>query len=76
MYRYFQCIGSHLSGYFFMQSWIHRPLTYSVSFTEMTRDHIVHVVILTQVQLQQVDLHLTVLDKHAMFNNLEMKEDI
>lgn len=42
----------------------------------MTCDHIVHVVILTQVQLQQIDLHLTVLDKHAMFDNLEKKEDI
>lgn len=51
-------------------------LTYSISFTEMTRDNIVHVVILTQVQLQQIDLHLTVLDKHAMFHNLEQKEDV
>ncbi len=57
-----------------MQSWIHRPPTYSISFTEVTCDHIVHIVILTQVQLQQIDLHLTVLDKHAMFNNLEERK--
>ena len=42
----------------------------------MTCDHIVDVVILTQIQLQQIDFHLTVLDKHAMFNHLEKKEDI
>lgn len=40
----------------------------------MTCDHIVHVVILAQVQLQQINLDLTVLDKHAMFNNLEKKK--
>jgi len=51
-------------------------LTYSISFTEMTCNNIVHVVILTQVQLQQIDFHFTVLDKHAMFNNLEQKGDI
>lgn len=59
-----------------MQNWIHITLTYSISFTEMTCDHIVHVVILAQVQLQQINLDLTVLDKHAMFNNLEKKEDV
>lgn len=37
----------------------------------MTSDHIVHVVVLTQVELQQINLNLTVFDKHAMFNNLE-----
>lgn len=57
-----------------MQNWIHITLTYSISFTEMTCDHIVHVVILAQVQLQQINLDLTVLDKHAMFNNLEKKK--
>lgn len=51
-------------------------LTYSISFTEMTCNNIVHIVILTQVQLQQIDLHFTVLDKHAMFNDLETKRDI
>jgi hypothetical protein len=51
-------------------------LTYSVSFAEMTCDHIVHVVILTQVELQQIDLHFTVLDKHAVFNHLDRKHKV
>lgn len=48
-----------------------KSLTNSVSFAEVACDHNVHVIILTQVQLQQVDLHLAVFDKHSMFNNLE-----
>lgn len=59
-----------------MQHWARITLTYSISFTEVTCDHIVHVVILTQVQLQQIYLDLTVLDEHPMFNNLEKKEDV
>lgn len=46
-------------------------LTDGVSFAEMTSDHIVHVVVLAQVELQQINLNLTVFDKHAVFNNLE-----
>ena len=42
----------------------------------MTCDDIVHVVILTQVELEQIDLNLTVLNKHAMFDHLEKKDDI
>lgn len=56
-----------------VQKWIHTALTYSVSFTKMACDHNVHVVILTHVELQQIDFNFTVLDKHAMFNNLEKK---
>lgn len=46
-------------------------LTDCVCFTEITRDRNVHVVIFAQVELKQVNFHLAVLDKHAMFNNLE-----
>lgn len=49
-------------------------LTNGISFAKMPCDHIVHVVILTQVQLQEIDLHLTVLDKHAVFHNLGGKK--
>ena len=56
-----------------MHSYFIVTLTYSVSFTEMTRYHVVHIVILTQVQFQQIDFHFTMLDKHAMFNHLGRK---
>lgn len=46
-------------------------LTDCVCFTEITRDRNVHVVIFAQVELKQVNFHLAVLDKHAMFNDLE-----
>lgn len=36
--------------------------------------NVVHVVILTQVELQQIDFHFTVLNKHAMLNHLGEKE--
>lgn len=36
----------------------------------MTSDHVVHVVVLAQVELQQVNLDFTVFDKHAVFDNL------
>lgn len=39
----------------------------------MASDHIVHVVILTQVQLQQIDFHFTMLHKHTMLNHLGKK---
>lgn len=45
-------------------------LTDGVGFAEMTSDHVVHVVVLAQVELQQVNLDLTVFDKHAVFDNL------
>lgn len=42
----------------------------------MTSDHVVHVVVLAQVELQQVNLNLTVFDKHAVFDNLEDREEL
>lgn len=36
----------------------------------MASDHVVHVVILAQVQLQQIDFHFTMLHKHAMLDHL------
>lgn len=51
-----------------MLSWCSH--TNRVSFAEMPSDHVVHVVILTQVQLQQIDFYFTVLHKHAMLNHL------
>lgn len=50
--------------------------TYSVSFAEMASDHVVHVVVLTQVQLQQIDFHFTMFHKHAMLNHLEKIEKV
>lgn len=37
--------------------------------------NVVHVVILTQVELQQIDFHFTVLNKHAMLNHLGKKKE-
>lgn len=51
--------------------WVAQSLTDGVGFAEMTSDHVVHVVVLTQVELQQVNLNFTVFDKHAVFDNLE-----
>lgn len=42
----------------------------------MSSDHVVHVVVLAQVELQQVNLDLTVFDKHAVFDNLEDREEL
>lgn len=47
-------------------------LTYSICFAKMACYDIVQVVILTQVELQQIDFHFTVFNKHAVFNHLEM----
>lgn len=50
-----------------------RPVfsTYSVSFTEAPGDHVVHVSIFTQLELSEVDFHLTVFDEHAVLHHLK-----
>lgn len=38
----------------------------------MPCNHIIHIVVFTQVQLQQIDFHFTVLHKHAMLYYLKV----
>lgn len=40
----------------------------------MASDHIVHVVILTEVELQKIDFHFAMLHKHAMLDHLGKME--
>lgn len=48
-------------------------ITYCVSFTKASSDHIVHVAVFTEFQLCQVNLHLAVFHKHTLFHYLKAK---
>lgn len=47
--------------------------TYGICFAEVACHHIVHIVVLTQFQFQEVNLYFTMLHKHSMFNYLRME---
>jgi len=44
--------------------------TYGVCFAEAARDDVLHVAVFTQLELSEVDLHLTVFDEHALLHHL------
>lgn len=48
-------------------------LTDSVCLAEMATQHISGVTILTELQFQQIDLHLAVLDEEAMLHYLQTR---
>ena len=50
-----------------------RGLTDGVCLAEMAAQHVGGVTVLTKLQFQQIDLHLAVLDKQAMFYHLQTR---
>ena len=45
-------------------------LTNGVCAAELLAHHILHVAVLAQFEVHEVDLHLTVFDKHALLDHL------
>ena len=45
-------------------------LTYNICSTKRSHFTVIHIVVVTQFQLHQVNLNFTMLDKHAMLHNL------
>lgn len=46
--------------------------TYGVCFAEAARHHVLHVAVFTQLELGEVDFHLTVFDEHALLHHLRI----